>query len=276
MKNVMLIISMLLVCCGVSAQTAENVGKAETTIKTAKNVGKVTTVKAEERPEVLIETTMGNIRVALYNETPLHRDNFLKLIREYHYYDSLLFHRVIPDFMIQAGDPYSKNAPKGAVLGDHSLDYIIPAEIRLPQIYHKRGALAAAREPDMVNPKRESSSSQFYIVYGRKQDERGLQRGRDNLRQLFGDSIQMTDEMREAYITVGGTPHLDGGYTVFGEVLEGMDVVDRIQRVERDANDRPLEDVRIIKATILKDLPGMEKKPKKVMKRVAKKPVKRK
>ena len=276
MKNVILIISMLLACCGVSAQTAKNVGKAGTTIKTAKNVGKVTTVKAEERPEVLIETTMGNIRVALYNETPLHRDNFLKLIREYHYYDSLLFHRVIPDFMIQAGDPYSKNAPKGAVLGDHSLDYTIPAEIRLPQIYHKRGALAAAREPDMVNPKRESSSSQFYIVYGRKQDERGLQRGRDNLRQLFGDSIQMTDEMREAYTTVGGTPHLDGGYTVFGEVLEGMDVVDRIQRVERDANDRPLEDVRIVKATILKDLPGMEKKPKKVVKRVAKKPVRRK
>lgn len=276
MKNVMLIISMLLLCIGVSAQTAKNVDKAGTTIKTAKNVGKVTTVKAEERPEVLIETTMGNIRVALYNETPLHRDNFLKLIREYHYYDSLLFHRVIPDFMIQAGDPYSKNAPKGTVLGDHSLDYTIPAEIRLPQIYHKRGALAAAREPDMVNPKRESSSSQFYIVYGRKQDERGLQRGRDNLHQLFGDSIQMTDEMREVYTTVGGTPHLDGGYTVFGEVLEGMDVVDRIQRVERDANDRPLEDVRIVKATILKDLPGMEKKPKKVMKRVAKKPVKRK
>ena len=276
MKNVMLIISMLLLCCGVSAQTAKNVGKAGTTIKTVKHVGKVTTVKAEERPEVLIETTMGNIRVALYNETPLHRDNFLKLIREYHYYDSLLFHSVIPDFMIQAGDPYSKNAPKGAVLGDHSLDYTIPAEIRLPQIYHKRGALAAAREPDMVNPKRESSSLQLYIVYGRKQDERGLQRGRDNLRQLFGDSIQMTDEMREAYTTVGGTPHLDGGYTVFGEVLEGMDVVDRIQRVQRDANDRPLEDVRIIKATILKDLPGMEKKPKKVMKRVAKKPVKRK
>ena len=107
MKNVMLIISMLLVCCGVSAQTAKNVGKVGAV---------VTTVKAEERPEVLIETTMGNIRVALYNETPLHRDNFLKLIREYHYYDSLLFHRVIPDFMIQAGDPSSKNAPKGARL----------------------------------------------------------------------------------------------------------------------------------------------------------------
>ena len=159
----MLIISMLLLCIGVGAQTAKNVGKAGAVVK------------------------------------PLHRDNFLKLIREYHYYDSLLFHRVIPDFMIQAGDPYSKNAPKGAVLGDHSLDYTIPAEIRLPQIYHKRGALAAAREPDMVNPKRESSSSQFYIVYGRKQDERGLQRGRDNLRQLFGDSIQMTERLHQAW-----------------------------------------------------------------------------
>lgn len=223
------------------------------------------------RPEVLIETTMGNIRVQLYNETPLHRDNFLKLIREYHYYDSLLFHRVIPDFMVQAGDPYSKNAKPGELLGDHSLDYNIPAEIRLPKIYHKRGALAAAREPDDVNPKRESSSSQFYIVYGKKQDEKGLQRGRDNLHKLFGDSIQMTDEMLETYTNIGGTPHLDGGYTVFGEVLEGMDVVDRIQRVERDENDRPLEDVRIIKATILKDIPGMEKKPKKVVKKVVRK-----
>ena len=142
MKKILLIISLFVIGIAVSAQTAKNTG----------------------RPEVLIETTMGNIRVALYNETPLHRDNFLKLIREHHFYDSLLFHRVIPDFMIQAGDPYSKNAPKGAMLGDHSLDYNIPAEIRLPQIYHKRGALAAAREPDDVNPKRESSSSQFYIV----------------------------------------------------------------------------------------------------------------
>ncbi len=155
--------------------------------------------------------------------------------------------------MIQGGDPSSKNAPKGAMLGEHSLGYTLPAEIRLPQIFHKRGALAAAREPDDVNPKHESSSTQFYIVYGRRQGEKGLQRGRENLEKLFGDSIRMTKEMEDVYTTVGGTPHLDGAYTVFGQVVEGMDVVDRIQHVERDANDRPMEDVRIIRATILRD-----------------------
>ena len=231
MKNILLIISLFAICVGVKGQT----------------------MKGDVRPEVLIETTMGNIRVELYNETPLHRDNFLKLIREDHIYDSLLFHRVIPDFMIQGGDPSSKNAPKGAMLGEHSLGYTLPAEIRLPQIFHKRGALAAAREPDDVNPKHESSSTQFYIVYGRRQGEKGLQRGRENLEKLFGDSIRMTKEMEDVYTTVGGTPHLDGAYTVFGQVVEGMDVVDRIQHVERDANDRPLEDVRIIRATILRD-----------------------
>lgn len=231
MKNILLIISLFAICVGVKGQT----------------------MKGDVRPEVLIETTMGNIRVELYNETPLHRDNFLKLIREDQFYDSLLFHRVIPDFMIQGGDPSSKNAPKGAMLGEHSLGYTLPAEIRLPQIFHKRGALAAAREPDDVNPKHESSSTQFYIVYGRRQGEKGLQRGRENLEKLFGDSIRMTKEMEDVYTTVGGTPHLDGAYTVFGQVVEGMDVVDRIQHVERDANDRPLEDVRIIRATILRD-----------------------
>lgn len=231
MKNILLIISLFAICVGVKGQT----------------------MKVDVRPEVLIETTMGNIRVELYNETPLHRDNFLKLIREDHFSDSLLFHRVIPDFMIQGGDPSSKNAPKGAMLGEHSLGYTLPAEIRLPQIFHKRGALAAAREPDDVNPKHESSSTQFYIVYGRRQGEKGLQRGRENLEKLFGDSIRMTKEMEDVYTTVGGTPHLDGAYTVFGQVVEGMDVVDRIQHVERDANDRPLEDVRIIRATILRD-----------------------
>lgn len=231
MKNILLIISLFAICVGIKGQN----------------------VKDDVRPEVLIETTMGNIRVELYNETPLHRDNFLKLIREAHFYDSLLFHRVIPDFMIQGGDPSSKNAPKGAMLGEHSLGYTLPAEIRLPQIFHKRGALAAAREPDDVNPKHESSSTQFYIVYGRRQGEKGLQRGRENLEKLFGDSIRMTKEMEDVYTTVGGTPHLDGAYTVFGQVVEGMDVVDRIQHVERDANDRPLEDVRIIRATILRD-----------------------
>lgn len=231
--------------------------------------------KAAERPEVLIQTTMGDIRIQLYNETPLHRDNFLKLIRDYHFYDSLLFHRVIPDFMIQAGDPSSKYAPKGKLLGTQSLDYNIPAEIRLPQLFHKRGALAAAREPDEVNPNHESSSSQFYIVVGKKQDEKGLERGRDNLQKLFGDSIRMTPEMKNTYTTIGGTPHLDGAYTVFGEVTEGMDVVDKIANVERDENNRPLEDIRILKAVITKDLPGMEKKktiPKrKAVRRVVKK-----
>lgn len=221
------------------------------------------TCKPGERPEVLIETTKGNIRLQLYNETPLHRDNFLKLIREYHFYDSLLFHRVIPDFMIQAGDPYSKNAKPGELLGDHSLDYNIPAEIHLPQLYHKRGALAAAREPDEVNPNHESSSSQFYIVYGKKQTDKTLAIQQQRLDSVFNDSIKMTADMTETYKNIGGTPHLDGGYTVFGEVVEGMDVVDRIQQVERDNNDRPLENVRIIRATILKDLPGMAKKTKK-------------
>lgn len=225
------------------------------------------------RPEVLIETTMGNIRVQLYNETPLHRDNFLKLIREYHYYDSLLFHRVIPDFMVQAGDPYSKNAKPGELLGDHSLDYNIPAEIRLPKLYHKYGVLAAAREPDEVNPNRESSSSQFYIVYGKKQTDEKIAKQQHRLDSAFNDSIKYTPEIINQYKTIGGTPHLDGFYTVFGEVIEGMDVVDRIQRVKRDENDRPLEDVRIIKATIIKDLPGMEKPKKKV---VRKKVVRRK
>lgn len=215
---------------------------------------------ATARPEVLIKTTMGDIRVQLYNETPLHRDNFLKLIRDHQFYDSLLFHRVIPDFMIQAGDPYSKNAKKGETLGDHSLDYNIPAEIRLPQIYHKRGALAAARESDDVNPNHESSSSQFYIVYGKKQSDAALAKQQHRLDSIFNDSIKMTPEMIEQYKTAGGTPHLDGGYTVFGEVVDGMDVVDKIQRVARDENDRPLEDVRIIKATIVRDLPGMAKK----------------
>ena len=230
------------------------------TIIASAQTTKTTTSRDAVRPEVLIQTTMGNIRVQLYNETPLHRDNFLKLIREHHFYDSLLFHRVIPDFMIQASDPYSKNAKKGELLGDHSLDYNIPAEIHLPQIYHKHGALAAAREPDDVNPNHESSSSQFYIVYGKKQTDATLAKQQHRLDSIFNDSIKMTPEMIEQYKTAGGTPHLDGGYTVFGEVVEGMDVVDKIQRVARDGNDRPLEDVRIIKTTIVRDLPGMAKK----------------
>lgn len=232
--------------------------------------------KPGERPEVLIETTMGNIRVQLYNETPLHRDNFLNLIRQHHFYDSVLFHRVIPDFMIQAGDPWSKNAAAGEELGEHSVGDDIPAEIRLPQIYHKRGALAAAREGDDVNPERKSSGSQFYIVYGKKQDDDKLDKLQHRLDSAFNDSIKMTEEMRQTYRNVGGTPHLDGFYTVFGEVTEGMDVVDRIQHVATDKNDRPIDDVRIIKATITKDLPEFAAKARTTKKTTSKRPTGRK
>lgn len=212
------------------------------------------------RAELLIETSLGNIRVQLYNETPLHRDNFLKLVRTHHFYDSLLFHRVIPGFMIQAGDPHSKYAAPDELLGGTSLDYTLPAEIRLPRIFHKRGALAAAREGDERNPERRSSSTQFYIVYGKPCSEQDLERGRQNLKKLFGDSLTITAEMTDTYTTLGGTPHLDGAYTVFGEVTEGMDVVDKIQNAERDVNDRPKNDIRIHRVTIVRDLPGMEKK----------------
>ncbi len=209
-----------------------------------------TTTSTEKRAKVLIETTMGNIEIELYNETPLHRDNFIKLVETHHFYDSLLFHRVIPNFMIQAGDPRSKHAKSGELLGTSSLDYTIPAEIRLPKIYHKRGALAAAREGDQTNPEHRSSSTQFYIVYGKTCNDRMVEKAKQNLKNLFGDSITLSTEMINAYTSIGGTPHLDGTYTVFGEVTLGMDVVEKIQNVERDANDRPLVDVRIIRATI--------------------------
>lgn len=211
-----------------------------------------------QRAEVLIETTEGNIRIQLYNETPIHRDNFLKLTR-LHFYDSLLIHRVIPNFMIQTGDPSSKHAEPGYTLGNTSLDYTLPAEIRLPQIYHKRGAVAMARESDDVNPEHRSSGSQFYIVQGKRHSSAVVEREQEYLDSLFGDSIKMTPQMIETYRKVGGTPHLDGTYTVFGEVIEGMDVVDKIEKADTDDYDRPVEDIRILKALITKDLPRQDK-----------------
>ena len=168
-----------------------------------------------ERAEVLLETTEGNIRIALYDETPRHRDNFLKLV-ESHFYDSLLFHRVIPSFMIQGGDPDSRHAEPGALLGEGDLGYKLEPEV-VPNIRHRYGSVAAAREGDDVNPRQLSSACQFYIVTRK-----------------------------------GGTPHLDGSYTVFGEVVEGMDVADRIQRHIRDDDDRPVYDVRILRATVVR------------------------
>lgn len=203
------------------------------------------------RHEVVLETSMGNVRIVLHNETPLHRDNFLKLVRE-GYYDGNLFHRVISSFMIQTGDSTSRHAQPGAPAGDYSPDYTLPAEIRYPALYHHRGAVAAARESDDVNPEHRSSASQFYIVYGRRFNEDMLDQVQARLDKATKRKVTIPPALREAYYKKGGTPHLDGQYTVFGEVVEGMDVVQAIQNVETDAHDRPLQDVRILRAVVVK------------------------
>lgn len=202
--------------------------------------------KPEER--IVLETTLGEIELKLYDETPLHRDNFRSLVAE-GAYDSLLFHRVIRDFMIQGGDPDSKLAEPGALLGEGDRPYTVPAEFRLKEgFFHRRGVLAAARESDDVNPEQRSSAMQFYIVWGRVFDDEGLDKVQERLDARTGGRVVLTPEMRETYKTVGGTPHLDGQYTVFGEVTHGLEVVDAIQQVATDENDRPLEDVRILRA----------------------------
>lgn len=201
--------------------------------------------------EVLLETTAGNIRVALYEETPLHRDNFLKLVN-LHSYDSLLFHRVIKDFMVQSGDINSRHAKPGELLGSGDYDYTTEPEFRLPQIYHRRGVIAMARESDDVNPEMRSSASQFYIVWGRIFDDAGIAKMQERLDKATQGRVKLTPEMIETYKTIGGTPHLDGQYTVFGEVTEGLEVIDKIQQSPTDDNSRPLEDIRILKATVVK------------------------
>lgn len=241
----------------------------------------------EPEKKVLVKTPYGNMKIKLYNDTPQHKENFLKLVEE-GFYDDLLFHRVIEGFMIQGGDPESKDAEKGARLGSGGPGYTIPAEITFPMHFHKKGALAAARQGDQVNPERESSGSQFYIVQGEtftigkldtmemQMSKRALQsrmfekitpfqdslmamrqRGdRENFEALIaqleeeakaelGDSAEFKfpEEVREAYTTIGGTPMLDNTYTVFGEVEEGLDVIDSIAKVNTDQMDRPLEDI---------------------------------
>ena len=184
----------------------------------------------------LISTQYGDIKVKLYNETPQHRDNFVKLV-EQGFYDGTLFHRIIKEFMIQGGDPNSKNAQPGAMLGSGGPGYTIPAEI-LPGVIHKKGALSAARLGDQANPKRESSGSQFYVVQGKKWTD-------DELNMFEQRGLKLTPEQREIYKTIGGTPHLDGAYTVFGEVVEGLDVLDKIAASPTGQADRPIEDIKM-------------------------------
>ena len=262
---------------------------------TACKQGGKTNQNMDQETLVKVETSMGDIVVKLYNETPLHRDNFIKLVKQ-GTYEGTLFHRVINNFMIQAGDPDSKGAPKGKMLGSGDVGYTVPAEFVFPKLFHKRGVLAAAREGDDTNPQRASSGCQFYIVTGRVFSDSTLLRmeqqrnqarlnrafdtlARQHMKEIYklrkaNDQDKLMDlqdsllaqaeaivtkepEFRyeaqhvQAYTTIGGTPHLDGEYTVFGEVVEGMDVVDRIQKVKTDRSDRPEEDVVIKKMTLL-------------------------
>lgn len=274
----------LLICLAFIALTACSAGSKKQTNHHMEN---------EKRTLVKLETTMGNITVALYNETPKHRDNFIKLVKD-GVYDSTLFHRVIKQFMIQAGDPDSKNASDTAMLGSGDVGYTIPAEFN-PKFFHKKGVLAAARQGDDVNPEKASSGCQFYIVTGRKftepqllgmenkineQHEEALfdSLARQHMKEIYkmrkaGDNagllelqdtleaqareladkeekFRFTPEQIKAYSTVGGAPHLDGSYTVFGEVTEGMEVVENIEIAKTNRADRPVENIRILKASI--------------------------
>ncbi len=254
---------------------------------------------------VLVQTDLGDIKIKLYDETPQHRDNFIKLAKE-GYLDSTLFHRVIKEFMIQGGDPDSKNAEAGAALGEGGPNYTIPAEFNFPKYFHKKGALAAARMGDQVNPEKASSGSQFYIVQGKVFDDNDLVKAENRIRdskrraifndvlQQYNDTLNMLqmqgdeeaimhlqqkimaivnqkyseqpefefpEDVKEVYKTIGGVPHLDTNYTVFGVVIEeknwiekiksvfgkkyGLEVVDAIAYQETDARDRPLKDIRM-------------------------------
>lgn len=193
---------------------------------------------------VSIETTMGSLTVRLFDETPKHRDNFIKLA-ETGFYDGLLFHRVIDGFMIQGGDPSSKDAKPGQRLGTGGPGYTIPEEI-LEKYAHVKGALAAARKPDNVNPKLSSSGSQFYIVHGQEISEDNLSNNEAR------KGIKYPEDIKEQYLKNGGFPPLDQGYTVYGIVEKGMEIIDRIATTETDASDRPIEDVKIIKMRVIK------------------------
>jgi len=203
----------------------------------------------DRRKDIELITDSGRMVLRFSDSTPLHRDNFLKLVKQ-HYYDGILFHRVIAKFMIQAGDPKSKLAKKGQELGNGGLPYTIPAEI-VSSLFHRKGVLAAARMGDNVNPYRESSATQFYIVQGKTFTPVGL----DSVEtfRLKGNKIPMAH--REIYQTIGGAPHLDRSYTIFGEVVQGIEVVDKIAATKtsgKEGGDRPLEDIHIFKMRLIK------------------------
>lgn len=282
-----------------SVAVAAIVGGAVTLNKSRSSSKNIKEMTKQNKPgDVLVEikTTEGDLTVRLFGDTPRHRDNFVKLAKE-GYYNGVLFHRVINEFMVQTGDPDSKTAPAGKMLGSGGPGYDIEAEIVYPTHFHKRGALAAARQGDQVNPERRSSGSQFYIVTGkayndstlnqmerqlqmmqkqnifndlarehrdsimtlrRNRDQAGLQALHDELvaiteKKAAEAPARLTAEQREAYTTTGGTPHLDNQYTVFGEVVDGMDVIDKIEKVETDSHDRPLKDVKILSMRVLTD-----------------------
>jgi len=197
----------------------------------------VSAQKKKKEAKILIKTEFGDIKIKLYNETPQHRDNFIKLVKG-KFYDGTLYHRIIKGFMIQGGDPDSKNAKAGATLGNGGPGYTVPAEFN-PKLIHKKGALAAARQGDNVNPTKASSGSQFYIVQGKKYPKANL----EQMASQKGNTY--TDEQYTVYETEGGTPQLDMNYTVFGEVIEGIDVIDKIAEVEKDRRDRPKTDVKM-------------------------------
>lgn len=264
------------------------------------SLGQQNNAKAIKETKIKMVTTAGTMVLKLYDDTPIHKKNFIDLVNK-HFYDSLLFHRVINHFMIQGGDPDSKYAPAGVMLGEGEAGRTVPAEIMPEKHFHKKGVLAAARNSDDVNPNKESSSCQFYIVHGKVFDAEGIKNAEERInsrrkadimnqflnnpnnlkfkiqmeqykRGYMTDSIlllqkklepilkmeeerlqtyKINDEQRNVYMKLGGTPHLDSNYTVFGEVIEGLDIIDVIAGVKTNENDRPIVDVRILKMTVL-------------------------
>lgn len=290
MRKLFSLIATLLLCA--SACNADNTAASATNSQQPPKMQEKTDTTSVR---VVLNTSLGDITILLYGDTPLHRDNFVKLVND-GFYNGVLFHRVINQFMIQTGDPDSKGAPAGKHLGSGGPGYQIDAEIIYPKHFHKRGALAAARQADQVNPLKKSSGSQFYIVTGkvyaegqipaiekqlamskkqavfnakadlhideirymqRMGDQAGLSALQNRLineteTEIAANPPRLTDEQRKAYTTAGGTPHLDNEYTVFGEVIDGMDVVAKIEKTKTGQHDRPANDIKIISAKVIK------------------------